>query len=320
MDLLEQIPATLDPTDLGELPDEVVGRSRVWRILAHNPMFWIGAAIVTFVSVAALLAPIIAPHDPLEQFRDAINAKGDPTGPSARFPLGVDASGRDYLSRMLYGARTSLLIGVGANLIATTLGLLVGSVAALVRSPRLPFPGGHSLGIPLDSLLMRATDLWLAFPVLLLTIAVAAVVGPSVELVIVIIATTLWTATARIVYTRMVIMRTSGFVEASRALGASGWHIFLRHHLQNVTPLLVVYASLGIAATILFETTLSYLGVGVPPPTPTWGTMLADHIGRFITDPRLVILPGLAITITVLAFNLLGDALRDAMDPRSWGS
>jgi peptide/nickel transport system permease protein len=167
---------------------------------------------------------------------------------------------------------------------------------------------------------MRATDLWLAFPVLLLTIAVAAVVGPSVELVIVIIATTLWTATARIVYMRMVILRGSAFVEASRALGGSGPHIFWRHHLPNVSPLLVVYASLGIAATILFEATLSYLGVGVPPPTPTWGTMLADHIGRFVTDPRLVMLPGFAITITVLAFNLLGDSLRDAMDPRSWGA
>jgi peptide/nickel transport system permease protein len=156
--------------------------------------------------------------------------------------------------------------------------------------------------------------------VLLLTIAVAAVLGPSVELVLVIIATTLWTGTARIVYTRMVILRRAPFVEASRALGGSGRHVFIRHLLPHVTPLLVVYASLGIAATVLFEATLSYLGVGVPPPTPTWGTMLADHIGRFATDPRLVLLPGLAITITVLAFNLLGDALRDALDPRAWGS
>jgi peptide/nickel transport system permease protein len=320
MDLLEQIPATLDPTGRSGIQDEVVGRSRVWHILAHNPMFWVGATIVAVVSIGALLAPIIAPYDPLEQFRDAITEKGDPTGPSARFPLGVDTSGRDYLSRLLYGARTSLLIGLGANFLATTLGLLVGSVAALGRSPRARLPGGWSIGFPLESLLMRATDLWLAFPVLLLTIAIAATVGPSVELVMVIIATTLWTLTARIVYTRMVILRGSGFVEASKALGGSTRHVFYRHHLPNVTPLLLVYASLGIAATILFETTLSYLGVGVPPPTPTWGTMLADHIGRFVTDPRLVILPGLAITITVLAFNLLGDSLRDAMDPRSWGA
>jgi len=320
MDLLEHVPATLDPTDRSAVPDEVVGRSRVWHILAHDPMFWVGATIVTLVVLGALLAPFIAPHDPLEQFRDAINAKGDPTGPSAEFPLGVDMVGRDYLSRLLWGARTSLLIGIGANVIATALGLLVGSIAALARSPRLPLPGRRSVGIPVESLLMRATDLWLAFPVLLLTIAVAAVVGPSVELVIVIIATTLWTATARIVYMRMVILRGSAFVEASRALGGSGPHIFWRHHLPNVSPLLVVYASLGIAATILFEATLSYLGVGVPPPTPTWGTMLADHIGRFVTDPRLVMLPGFAITITVLAFNLLGDSLRDAMDPRSWGA
>jgi peptide/nickel transport system permease protein len=320
MDLLEQIPATLEPARLDTVTDAVVGRSRVWHILRRNPMFWLGAIIVAIVFAGAILAPVIATHDPVEQFRDAVNAKGDPSGPSAEFPLGVDVVGRDYLSRLLYGARTSLLIGIGANLIATVLGLLVGSVAALVRSPRVPMPGGHSVGLPLESVLMRATDLWLAFPVLLLTIAIAGVVGPSVELVIFIIATTLWTATARIVYTRMVILRTSGFVEASAALGGSGRHVFLRHHLPNVTPLLVVYASLGIAATVLFEATLSYLGVGVPPPTPTWGTMLADNLSRFITDPRLVMIPGLAITVTVLAFNLLGDSLRDAMDPRSWGA
>ena len=148
MDLLEQIPATLDPAKLDTVTDAVVGRSRVWHILRRNPMFWVGATIVVVVFAGALLAPVIAPHDPLEQFRDAINAKGDPTGPSAKFPLGVDIVGRDYLSRLLYGARTSLLIGIGANLIATFLGLLVGSVAALVRSPRVPFPGGRLDGHP----------------------------------------------------------------------------------------------------------------------------------------------------------------------------
>ena len=322
MDLLEQIPATLDPTEPVSGPRR--GRRPVAR-LAHpaRATRCSGSARRSSPSssLGALLAPIIAPHDPIEQFRDAINAKGDPAGPSARFPLGVDTSGRDYLSRLLYGARTSLLIGIGANIIATMLGLLVGSVAALGRSPRLRVPGGGSIGLPIESMLMRATDLWLAFPVLLLTIAIAAVVGPSVELVIVIIATTLWTATARIVYTRMVILRGSAL---RRGVAGAGWLRPARLPAPSPAERHAAAASStprsGIAATILFETTLSYLGVGVPPPTPTWGTMLADHIGRFVTDPRLVMLPGLAITITVLAFNLLGDSLRDAMDPRSWGA
>jgi len=296
------------------------GHARTWQTLRRNPLFWIGGGLVLAMTLAAALAPWIAPYDPLEQFRDAITATGDPAQPSERFLLGTDRSGRDYLSRLMYAARTSLIIGVGANLIASTLGLAVGATAALAGTVFLPLPGRRRLGIPIESLLMRLTDLWLSFPILLLTIALAFVLGASVGLVIIIIGMTLWTSTARIVYGRTLVLRDSDFIEASRALGMSGLPLFMSHILPHILPLLVVYASLGIAATVLFEAALSYLGAGVPPPTPTWGTMLSDHISWFATDPRLVMLPGLCITVTVLAFNLLGDALRDALDPRSWSN
>lgn len=289
----------------------------IWRRLRRDPLFWAGATLSVGMVVVALLAPMLAPYSPTEQFRDAIPATGDPAGPSDRFLLGTDRSGRDYLSRLIWGARTSLTIGIGANLIATALGLAVGAAAALAGMPRVRI-GRWRIGVPVESLLMRATDLWLSFPILLLTIAAAFVLGPSVELVIAVIGMTLWSATARVVYGRMLVLRSATFVDAARALGTSTVAIFTRHLLPHVLPILVVYASLGIASTILFEATLSYLGAGVPPPTPTWGTMLADHITWFASDPRLVMLPGLCIAIAVLGFNLLGDALRDALDPRAW--
>lgn len=316
--LVERIPAP--PTI--ETPENLVpvrtGMSRTWRTLRRNPAFWVGGGLVALIVGAAAFAPLITPYDPLESFRDAIPASGDPAGPSERFVLGTDRLGRDYLSRLLYGARTSLVIGIGANLIATVLGLLVGATAALARSPRIGLPFGRSFSLPLESILMRATDLWLSFPVLLLTITMAFVLGPSMTLVMVIIGMTLWTGTSRIIYSRTLVLRSADFVEAARVVGASGPSVFRRHLLPHLLPILVVYASLGIAATILFEATLSYLGAGVPAPNPTWGTMLADHISWFATDPRLVVVPGVAITLTVLAFNLLGDALRDALDPRTW--
>ena len=323
VDLTEPVPASelapvahdVDDTDVAPIR---TGLDRTWRTLRRNPVFWAGGALAAGMVAAAVLAPVLAPYDPVEQFRDAIPATGDPAGPSERFVLGTDRSGRDYLSRLLWGARTSLVIGIGANLIATLLGLAVGATAALAGSPRVPLGRGRRVGLPVESLLMRLTDLWLSFPILLLTITMAFVLGPSVGLVLIIIGTTLWTATARIVYGRSLVLRAADFVLASRALGASTPGIFFRHLLPHLLPILVVYASLGIATTVLFESTLSYLGAGVPPPTPTWGTMLADHISWFATDPRLVLLPGLCITVTVLGFNLLGDALRDALDPRAW--
>jgi peptide/nickel transport system permease protein len=292
-------------------------RGRAWRSLRANPAFWTGVALVAFMAAAAVLAPVLAPHDPNFQFRrdEAGALIRHPLGPSAMFPFGTDPSGRDYLSRLLFGARTSLVIGIGANLIATVVGVAIGSVAGFVRNPQLRLPFGRTLRIPVESLLMRLTDLALAFPALLLAIALAAVLRPSVGLVIGIIAGILWATTARIVYGRVLILGEAEFVEAARAVGVSNVRILSRHVLPHVAPLVVVYGSLGIAATILFETSLSFLGAGVPARTPSWGTMISDHITWYATEPRLVALPGLAIMITILGFTLLGDALRDALDP-----
>jgi peptide/nickel transport system permease protein len=297
-------------------------RSRLWRSLRGNPAFWIGAVGVTAIVAAAVLAPLITSHDPNHAFRkEGLTAGGDPVGPNALFPLGTDELGRDYLSRLLYGARTSLTVGILANLIATSFGVMVGSVAAFAGTPRLRLRlRGRKIEIPLpvESVLMRATDAILSFPVLLLAIALVAVVGPSLILVVIVIAAVLWTPIARIVYSRVLVIREAEFITAARAVGVRPTRILTHHVLPHVTSLIVVYATLGIASTVLFEATLSFLGVGVPVPTASWGGMIFEHIGYYATDPRVVVLPGLAIMATILAFNLLGDALADAFDPYQW--
>jgi peptide/nickel transport system permease protein len=292
-----------------------------WGRLGRDPAFWVGGVLVATIVIAAAAAPWIAPHDPDFGFRvrdGGLTPAGDPVGPSARFLLGTDLLGRDYLARLLFGARTSLIVGLVANALASVLGVAVGAAAAFVGTPRIrPIVTmkWFEVPIPVEALLMRITDVLLALPALLLAIALAAVVGPSMALVTTVIAALLWTTTARIVYGRVLDLKRREFVDAAEAIGVSSWRILLRHVMPHVVPVVVVYATLGIATTVLFETTLSYLGAGVPPPTPSWGSMLAEHVSYYASQPRLVLLPGLAITVTILAFNLLGDALRDALDP-----
>lgn len=311
------LPGGLGPS--GDLAPLQV-RSRTWTVLRHDPWFWLGATIVVGLALVALFAPLLAPHDPNHQFRrEGLAPTGDPLGSTARFPLGTDRTGRDYLSRLIFGARTSLLIALTANVLSTSIGLAVGAIAGYAGSPRIRLPfGRRRISLPVEAILMRITDLALSFPVLLLAIALAAVVGPSSGLVVAIIASVLWATTARIVYGRVLVLRDAQFVEAARAVGVRGSRILVRHILPHVIPLAVVYGTLGVAASVLFETTLSYLGAGVPGPTPTWGTMIADHISWYATDPRLVLLPGGAVMLTVLGLTLVGDALRDALDPRAW--
>jgi peptide/nickel transport system permease protein len=302
---------------------EYPGGSRVWRALRGNPSFWIGSGMVVLIVAAAILAPVLAPHDPDQQFRrEGLNAHGDPIGPSAGFPLGTDLLGRDELSRLLFGARTSLTVGIVANILATTIGVMVGAIAAFGgrRLLRLgPRRGrGITIVLPIETVLMRVTDAILSFPVLLLAIALVAIVGPSLPLVVGVIAGVLWTGIARIVHGRMLVLRESEFVTAARAVGVPTPRIVTHHVLPHLSSIIVVYATLGIASTVLFEATLSFLGVGIPLPAATWGQMISQHLGYYDTDPRLVVLPGLAIMITILAFNLLGDALADALDPHHW--
>ncbi len=295
---------------------------RAWRYLRANPSFWIGAVLVTLIIAAAVLAPLLAPFDPNFQFRrEGLTLGGDPLGPTAKFPLGTDKLGRDELSRLLYGARTSLTVGIVANVLATFIGVVVGAIAAFFRGYRVrvyAFGRGGDVPIPIETILMRITDAVLAFPALLVAIALVAIIGPSLGLVIVVIAAVLWTATARIMYSTSLVVLSSDFIVAATAIGVSGPRMVVRHLLPHLLPLIIVYATLGIATTVLFEATLSFLGVGVPPPAASWGGMIIEHVGYYRTDPRVVALPGLAIMATILAFNLLGDALADALDPRHW--
>jgi peptide/nickel transport system permease protein len=291
-----------------------------WHRLRARRTFWLGATGIALLFLASAGGPLVWSLDPLFMFRDAgLTDVGQPVGPTEQFPLGTDLLGRDYLSRLLHGGRVSLGVGVGASLLATAIGVLVGGVAAVAGNPplRVALRGGRTvtLGIPLESILMRLTDAVLAFPILLLAIALVAIIGPSMLLVTAIIAGFLWTSVARIVYGRVRTLLQREFIEAARALGVSDARILLRHVLPHAAPLVVAYGTLGISTAILLEASLSYIGVGLPLPAPSWGSMIAQHASYYASDPRLLALPGGAVMLTILSFNLVGDALRDALDP-----
>ena len=271
----------------------------------------VGAALVLLLTLAALLAPVLSPHDPAEQFRDGLTPDGQPIPStimqgSFRFPLGTDANGRDLLSRILYGARVSLLVGVLANSLAVALGTIIGSVAG--------FFGGL-----LESVLMRFTDTMMAFPTLLLAMTLVAILKPSMWIIIIVIGAVYWTWIARVVYGQVLALRERDFITASRALGASKLYSLIRHILPQLVPTIIVWGTLGIATNVMLEAALSFLGIGVQPPTPSWGGMIQQAQSYYRSAPWLVIFPGLAIMITVFAFNLLGDGLRDALDPMQVG-
>jgi peptide/nickel transport system permease protein len=294
---------------------ELQERNRTLRALRRDPTFWVGAVLVAMVVLAAVLAPVIAPHDPLHEYRELMPTDGTALGPSTRFLLGTDHAGRDELSRVIFGARTSLVVALSATILASGLGVLVGVVAGYGACLRIPLPRGRAAEVPLEDPLMRLTDVALAFPILLLAIALTASVGPSPALVVVLITIALWTGTARLVYGRALVLRNAEFVEAAHALGCTGTHIIRRHLLPHLLPMVMVVAAMGIGTAILLEATLSYLGVGIAPPTPTWGRMIAESIGYYQNEPRLLLVPGAAIVLTVAGFSLLGDALGHALEP-----
>lgn len=321
----DRVPASADlPLGLrvsAPADDGVERGSRVWRRLRRDPAFWVGLVLVTTMIGAAVFAEQLAPYDPNFQIRDGgLTADGAPQPPSAQFPLGTDRLGRDYLSRLLHGARTSLTVGIGATLLATLLGAVVGSVAAFAGTVRIRVGFGArriGLAIPVEAILMRLTDIVLSLPAVLIAIALVTITGPSLFLVLLVIGGLLWTVTARVIYSRVQQVTALEYVDAARAVGATPLHVLLHHVVPQTYSLLIVYAALGIAATVLFEAGLSFLGVGAPPPAASWGGMISEHTGFYRTDPRLLLVPGLAILATVLGFNLLGDALHDAIDPRS---
>ena len=283
-----------------------------WRRLRRDRAAMLGAVLAGLLGLAAILASVLAPHDPAEQFRDGLTPGGLPVPStlfaegSPRFLLGTDSNGRDLLSRILYGARVSLTVGVLANALAVTIGVVVGSVAG--------YFGGW-----IESSLMRFTDIMMAFPTLLLAMALVAILKPSLWIIIVVIGLVYWTWIARVVYGQVLTLRERDFVIASRALGASRRFTLVRHVLPQLAPTIIVWGTLGIATNVMLEASLSYLGIGVQPPTPSWGGMIQQGQSYYRAAPWMVIFPGAAIMITVFAFNLLGDGLRDALDPTQRG-
>ena len=283
------------------------GANSALRRLLQRKMALFGLALVVLIVGAAILAPLIAPFDPFEQHFDGLSLYGEPLPPDATYLLGTDLLGRDLLSRLLYGARTSLIIGVMANGIALIIGTVIGITA------------GYFQGW-LGSVLMRFTDLMMAFPALLLAICLAAIFQPSIWIVAFVIALVNWVQTARVIYTETSALAARDFIAAERTLGASTARILFRHILPHLVPLIIVWGTLGISTTVLLEATLSYLGVGVQPPTPSWGNIIFENQTYFQSAPWLVFIPGFAIVVLALAFNLVGDALRDVLDPTLRGS
>jgi len=279
-------------------------RDSQWRIAARhfkrNRVALAGLAVIVALYLAALLAPLIAPHDPIA-IGDLVETGFLP--PSSEYWLGTDRFGRDVFSRILYGARISLSIGFVATAISVTVGLLLGAVAGY-------------LGGRVDAVLMRFTDMVLAFPRLILLILVVALFEPSLSVIIIVLGLTQWPGTTRIVRGDVLSLREREFIDAARALGMSGPRIILRHLVPNVLAPVIVAATLGIGNTIVLEAGLSFLGLGVPEPTPSWGKMVAEGSEVLFNAWWLATFPGLAIVVTVLAFNLVGDGLRDALDPR----
>lgn len=277
-----------------------------WNRFRRDRLAVYSLGVIALFVAAAILAGLLAPYDPSQQFFDGLTPEGSPLPPSARFWFGTDTNGRDQFSRLLYGAQTSLLIGIVANGIAVVIGAGLGLVAGYVR------------GL-LGAVIMRFTDLMMAFPPLLLAIALAAILKPGLNIVILVIALVNWVQIARVIYAETVALSEREYIEAARAMGAGTSRILLRHLLPHLVPTVIVYATLGIATTVLLESTLSFLGRGVQPPTPAWGMMIFESQSYFLNAPWLVFIPGAAILILALSFNLVGDGLRDALDPTQRG-
>ncbi len=281
-------------------------RAGVWSRLVKRPLAMIGLVIIAVTVAGALLAPYLTGYDPNEQLFDGLTLEGAPLPPSTTFWLGTDLLGRDLLTRILYGARTSLIIGIVANGAALLIGTLVGITAGYFRG----FIGAA---------LMRFTDLMMAFPALLLAICLAAVFQPSLWIVAMVIALVNWVQTARIIFTETSSLAEREFIDAERTIGASTPRILFRHILPHLLPTIIVWGTLGISTTVLLEATLSYLGIGVQPPTASWGNIIFENQTYFQAAPWLVFFPGAAILALALAFNLVGDALRDILDPTQRG-
>ena len=281
-----------------------------FRRLRRDPGSVIAFVFIVLLVLFAVGAPLIATltgHGPNEQFRDTgLTPAGIPVGPGGEFLFGTDQLGRDVLVRLAYGARISLIVGVVASIAAATIGVVVGLLAGY-------------FGNRTDTVLSRIMDLVMSVPFLLAAIALVSVLGPSLVLSISVIVFFTWTPIGRVIRGQVLALKQREFVEAARSLGAGHLSIMFRDILPNLMVPIIIYSTLMIPSAIVFEATLSFLGMGVVPPTASWGGMLSEAAGNsiYLAAPWLVVIPGLALLFTTLAFNILGDGLRDALDPRA---
>ncbi|HUL01187.1 MAG TPA: ABC transporter permease [Nitrospirota bacterium] len=266
--------------------------------LMRNKLAVIGGSLVLLVFFFSICAPLIAPYDP-----STIDIKNILVGPSFTHPLGTDDLGRDVLSRMLWGGRISLEVGFVAVGIATILGIVLGAIAG--------YYGGY-----IDSIIMRAVDIMLSIPTIFLVLAVIAILEPSIINIMIVIGLTSWMEPARLIRAEFIALREREFVIAAHAMGARDSRIIIRHVLPNGLSPILVSATMGIGGAVLIESALSFLGLGVQPPTPSWGSLLSSGKDNIEIAWWLSAFPGLAILITVLGYNLLGEGIRDALDPR----
>jgi peptide/nickel transport system permease protein len=272
--------------------------------IARRRLAVLGLILFAIILFLAVTAPLIAPHDPLEQeLGETLMPPVWETGGSAKYLLGSDHLGRDILSRLLYGANVSLRVAGFASLFALVLGVSVGLAAG--------YAGGW-----IEGTLMRIVDVFLAFPLILLALSLAAILGPSLTNLILVMALTGWMGYARIVRSSVLSIKHQEYIDAAKAVGATHGRIVLRHILPNIVAPALVLFTFGFAQFIILESALSFLGLGVPPPAPTWGRMLYDGRDVLTVAPWVITFPGVAIMITVLCGNFIGDGLRDALDPR----
>ena len=273
--------------------------SQAWRRFRANRIAVGGMTVILLLVLLAVFAPLLSPHDPIEDVFRGMRGGS----PSSAHPFGFDHLGRDLLSRVIFGTRVALLVGLIATGIAVTIGVVVGAVAGF-------------FGSWVDLLISRVIDTLMAIPIIALLVVLAAVMGPSLTTTILVIGVTGWARFARVVRADVMSLKATDFVTAARAVGVRDWRIIWRHLLPNVMGPIIVLATLGIGGIIILESALSFLGLGIRPPEPSWGRTLADGRDSILRFPHISFFPGLMIVITVLAFNVLGDGLRDALDPR----
>jgi peptide/nickel transport system permease protein len=281
------------------LPPELGRASHIWRILRHDRTAMLGLVLVGALVAAAILAPVLAPHDP-----NAVDVVKKYMGPSREFPLGTDNLGRDILSRLLVGARLSIGTAVVAGLSIGVVGLVMGMLAGW-------------LGGVVDMAISRVVDILLAFPLFLLALGITGLIGPGLRNITLSLVAVAWAGYARIVRSAVLSERGKPYVEAARAAGATEARILRKHVLPNVVAPVLVLTTIDMGVVLLAISGLSFLGLGVKAPTPEWGSMLAEGRNYLDQGPQMTVFPGAVIFLMVLGFNLLGDGLRDALDPRT---